>query len=57
MSEKEQFICIEKSLCLYNRLSVIIHKILMDEELDENEKKIAKQVLKMKGLDKAWNGF
>ena len=53
MSEKEQFICIEKSLCLYNRLSVIIHKVLMDEELDENEKKIAKQVLKMKGLDKA----
>ena len=35
-----------------NRLSIIIRKVLLDEELNESEEKIAKQVLKMEGLEK-----
>ena len=57
MSEREQFICIEKRLCLFNRLSIIIRKVLLDEELNESEEKIAKQVLKMEGLEKEWDGL
>ncbi len=52
MSEKEEFEFVMNGLCTINRLSVIVNKVILQQELTDNDKKIIKQIIKMKGLDK-----
>lgn len=51
MSEEEEFKFIMNGLCFINRISVILNKVIVQEELTKNELKIVKQVIKMKGFD------
>lgn len=51
MSDKEYFDFVMNGLCIINRISVILNKVITEQELTKNEKTIVKEVIKMKGLD------
>lgn len=51
MSEENEFIFVMKGLCTINRISAILNKVIMQEELTKNEKVIIKEIIKIKGLD------
>ena len=51
MSDKEYFNFVMNGLCIINRISVILNKVITEQELTKNEKTIVKEVIKMKGLD------
>lgn len=51
MSDEEYFNFVMNGLCIINRISVILNKVITEQELTKNEKTIVKEVIKMKGLD------
>lgn len=53
MSDKEFYEFVRNGLCAINRISIILSKVIIQQELTKNEKIIVKEVIKMKGLDEA----
>ena len=49
--EYKEFEFVMKGLCTINRISVIINKVMAQEELTKNEEKIVNEIIKIKGLD------
>lgn len=53
MNDKEMYEFVRNGLCAINRIALILSKVIIEQELTKNEKTIVKEVIKMKGLDKA----
>ena len=51
MSDEKYFNFVMNGLCIINRVSVILNKVILEQDLTKNDKKIIEQIVKLKGLD------